>query len=209
MLLNTQFAAAVSNKSESCATGIKSVMVFHTLNGPDVGVGHDGAVEGSCAEGVPEGDDDGPGEPVMEPEREREGLELELRAEREHVGVGACERVAVGLLPARVAVLEGDAEPASSRQYSVKPSLDPSSSGATGCTVTNTCPTGPATLAGRQTASAKRPASVHPRLSAGALAGGPLKPPHTSSSASRGHEADSAIAGTHVPPIPGDGHTRT
>lgn len=157
---------------------------------------------------MPEGDDDGPGEPVMEPEREREGLELELRAERELVGVGACERVAVALPRARVAALDGEAEPASSRQYSVKPSLDPSSSGATGCTVTNTCPTGP-TLAGRQTASAKRPGSVHPRLSAGALAGGPLKPPHTSSSASRGHEADSAIAGPHVPEMPGVGHTRT
>jgi hypothetical protein len=123
--------------------------------------------------------------------------------------VGACERVAVALPPALVATFDGETEPASSRQYSVKPSLDPSSSGIAGCTVTNTSPTGPATLAGRQTASAKRPASVHATLSAGALVGGPLKPPHTSSPVSKGHECESAIAGTHVPPMPGVGHART
>ncbi len=79
MLLNAQFAPKVPNRSEFCARGIKSVMVFHTFNGPDVEEGHDG--ERERAEGVPEGDADGPGEPVMEPEREREWLESELGAE--------------------------------------------------------------------------------------------------------------------------------
>lgn len=89
---------------------------------------------GNVAVAVVEGVVLGAGEPVMEPEREPEGLVLELRAERLPVGVFACERVEVGLLSGAL-VRDGLGGVESQRQYSVKPSLVPGSRGATLCTV--------------------------------------------------------------------------
>lgn len=84
---DVEVGVAVSDWAEGVPVGVEG--------GEREGVG----VEVAVAKAVTEGVEGGPGEPVMEPEREPEGLVLELRAERLRVGVGACERVEVGLLP--------------------------------------------------------------------------------------------------------------